>query len=130
MDIKKTIKIKNDIETIVGIIVGIIFGAKFISILSSYMAHYTSSGIHTASGIYAPLIAIITGVIIFFGIRSLAYLLSSIFLGTGIGVALFDLTGVDILTYMLKVFAILNLNKIFFNAVPVINQIIMYNFHP
>ncbi len=129
MDIKKTIKVKNNIETIVGIIVGVVFGAKFISLLSTYMIHYTSSGIHVATGLYAPLIAIITGVLIFFGIRTLAYLLSSIFLGMGLGVALYDLTGINILTELTKAFAILNLNRIFYSIIPILNSFILCNFH-
>ncbi|WP_061950514.1 hypothetical protein [Acidiplasma cupricumulans] len=61
----------------------------------------------SGAGIYAPLIAIITGIIIFFGIRTLAYLLSSMFLGMGIGIAFYDLTGIDILHKIAVVLAYL-----------------------
>lgn len=63
----------------------------------------------SGAGIYAPLIAIITGIIIFFGIRTLAYLLSSMFLGMGIGIAFYDLTGIDILHKIAVVLAYLPL---------------------
>ncbi len=107
MDIRKYIRIKNDIETIIGIIVGVIFGEKFITVIAPYFIKYASSGITISSGTYAPLIAIITGVILFLGIRSLAYLLSSMFLGTGISIALFEFAGINIYSSLASVFNVL-----------------------
>lgn len=102
MDIKKYIKLKNDIETVVGIIIGFVFGARFITFLFPYLVHYSSSGIGISTSVYAPLIAILTGILVFFGIRTLAYLISSMFLGAGIGIALYELTGFNVLVEMVK----------------------------
>ncbi len=102
MDIKKYIKLKNDIETIVGIIIGFIFGARFIAFLFPYLVHYSSSGISMSTSVYAPLIALVTGILIFFGIRTLAYLISSMFLGAGIGIALYEFTGFNVLIEVVK----------------------------
>ena len=107
MDIRKYINAKNDIETIIGIIIGVVFGEKFITIMAPYFIKYASSGITISTGTYAPLIAIITGVILFFGIRTLAYLISSMFLGTGISIAIFELAGINIYSSLAGVFNIL-----------------------
>ncbi len=103
MDIKKYIKWKNDIESVIGVIVGFIFGARFITFLFPYLVHYSSSGITISTSVYAPLIAIVTGVLVFFGIRTLAYLISSMFLGAGIGIALYEATGFDFLIEIMKI---------------------------
>ncbi|WP_337860083.1 hypothetical protein [Ferroplasma sp.] len=103
MDIKKYIRLKNNIETVAGIIVGVLFGAKFIKFLFPLLLHYSSSSINASTGVYAALIAIAAGVILFFGIRTLAYLLSSMFLGAGIGIALYDLTGIDFVDIFIKI---------------------------
>jgi hypothetical protein len=97
MDIKKYIRLKNNIETVIGIIVGFIFGERFITFLFPYLIHYSDSGITASATVYAPVIALVTGIILFFGIRTLAYLISSMFLGAGIGIALFELTGFNML---------------------------------
>ncbi len=106
MDIKKYLNIKNLIESIAGIIIGLVFGAKFITFLLPYMINDVSSNISISTTVYAPLIAIITGLILFFGIRTLAYLISAMFLGAGIGIALFDLSGIDIYSSIIQVFHI------------------------
>jgi hypothetical protein len=103
MDIKKYIKWKNDIETVVGIIVGFVFGARFITFLFPYLVHYSSSGIGISTSVYAPIVAIVTGVLVFFGIRTLAYLISSMFLGAGIGIALYELTGFEFTLEIIKI---------------------------
>jgi hypothetical protein len=102
MDIKKYIKLKNDIETVVGIIIGFVFGARFIAFLFPYLVHYSTSGISMSTSVYAPLIALVTGILIFFGIRTLAYLISSMFLGAGIGIALYEFTGFNVLIEVVK----------------------------
>ncbi len=107
MDVRKYIKLKNDIETVIGIIIGVIFGEKFITVIAPYFIRYASSGITISSGVYAPLIAIITGVILFLGIRSLAYLLSSMFLGTGISIAIFEFAGISVYASLVGVFNVL-----------------------
>jgi hypothetical protein len=103
MDIKKYIKLKNDIETVAGIIIGVLFGARFIKFLFPYLIHYSSTSISASTGLYAALIAVIAGILVFFGIRTLAYLLSSMFLGAGIGIALYDLTGIDFIDIFIKI---------------------------
>jgi hypothetical protein len=65
--------------------------------LFPYLIHYSDSGITASATVYAPVIALVTGIILFFGIRTLAYLISSMFLGAGIGIALFELTGFNVL---------------------------------
>jgi len=107
MDIRKILNIKNDIETVIGIILGIIFGEKFITFIAPYFIKYASSGITISSSAYAPLIAIITGLILFFGIRTLAYLISSMFLGTAISIAIFEFTGIDIYKSVIGIFIVL-----------------------
>ena len=107
MSVRKYINMKNDIETVIGIIIGVVFGEKIITIIAPYFIKYASSGITISSGTYAPLIAIITGVILFLGIRSLAYLLSSVFLGTAISIAIFEFAGINIYASLAAVFNIL-----------------------
>jgi hypothetical protein len=103
MDIKKYVRLKNNIETVAGIIIGFVFGAKFITLLFPFLVHYSSAGITISTSVYAPVIAIVTGVIIFFGVRTLAYLISSMFLGAGIGIALFELTGFELLPRLIEI---------------------------
>ncbi len=103
MDIKKLIRLKNNIETVIGIIIGFIFGARFITFLFPYLVHYSSTGISASASAYAPLIALVTGIIIFFGIRTLAYLISSMFLGAGVGIALYELTGFNLISTLIIV---------------------------
>ncbi|MCL4312478.1 MAG: hypothetical protein M1462_08680 [Candidatus Thermoplasmatota archaeon] len=103
MDIKKLNRLKNSIETVIGIIIGFLFGARFITFLFPFLAHYSSSGIAASTSVYAPLIAIVTGVLLFFGIRTLAYLISAMFLGAGIGIALFELTGFEFLPKLIEI---------------------------
>ncbi|MEM0139268.1 MAG: hypothetical protein QXZ44_01445 [Ferroplasma sp.] len=104
MDIKKYLNIKNLLESVIGVIIGLIFGDKFITFLLPYMINDASAHIAITTGIYAPLIAIVTGIILFFGIRTLAYLISAMFLGAGIGIAIFDISGVDIYSSLITMF--------------------------
>ena len=103
MDIKKYIRLKNDIETVIGIIIGFGFGAKFVAFLYPYLLHYSTAGITISQSVYAPIIALVTGIILFFGIRTLAYLISSMFLGAGIGIALFEFTGFNMLSTLILI---------------------------